>query len=49
MAGVDPHEKVELRMVPIEGGELTEIRFWHKGKLTDIQKVKTTDLKCLRY
>jgi len=47
--GVDPHEKVELRMVPNEGGAFTEIRFWHKGKLTGVQKVKTTDLKSLRY
>ncbi len=47
--GVDPREKIELRMVPADGGELTEIRFWHKGRLTGIQKVKTADLKTVRF
>jgi len=28
--GVNPYEKVELRMIPVEGTELAEIRFWTK-------------------
>ena len=43
--GVDPYEKVELRMIPDEETGLTEIRFWHKGKLVGTQKVKSNDLK----
>ena len=42
---VDPYEKVELRMIPDEETGLTEIRFWHKGKLVGTQKIKSTDLK----
>lgn len=49
LSGVDPREKGELRMVPTEGGELTEIRIWHKGRLTGTQKVRTADLKTLRF
>lgn len=45
--GVDPYEKVELRMVPDEGTGLTEIRFWHEEKLRGVQKIKTSDLKSL--
>lgn len=45
VAGVDPYEKVELRMVPDEKTGLTEIRFWYEGKLKDIQKIKTTDIR----
>lgn len=43
--GVNPHEKVELRMVPNEETGLTEIRFWHKGKLVGAQKIKSAELK----
>lgn len=43
--GVDPYEKVELRMIPDEETGLTEIRLWHKGKLPGTQKIKSKDLK----
>ena len=43
--GVDPYEKVELRMIPDKETGLTEIRFWHKGKLLGTQKIKSKDLK----
>jgi hypothetical protein len=43
--GVNPYEKVELRMVPDEKTGLTEIRFWHKEKLLGTQKIKNTTLK----
>jgi hypothetical protein len=49
VAGVDPYEKVELRMVLDKIANLAEIRFRHKGKLTDTQKIKITDLKSLNY
>lgn len=45
--GIDPYEKVELRMVPDEDTGLTEIRFWHEEKLRDVQKIKISDLKSL--
>lgn len=45
--GVNPHEKVELRMIPDKETGLTEIRFWHKGKLVGTQKVKNTELKSI--
>lgn len=47
--GVDPYEKVELRMTPVEGTGLTEIRFWHKGRLVGTQKVKSTELKSIQF
>jgi hypothetical protein len=43
--GVNPYEKVELRMVPNEETGLTDIRFWHKGKLIVTQRIRNTDLK----
>lgn len=43
--GVDPYEKVELRMMPDEETGLTEIRFWHKNRLVGIQKVKSALLQ----
>lgn len=35
------HEEVNLRVYPYATGDLSEVRFWYKGKLLDIQKVKT--------
>lgn len=49
VSGVNPYEKVELRMVPDEETGVTEIRFWHKGKLVGIQKIKTTELKSIHF
>jgi len=43
--GVNPYEKVELQMVPNEETGLTDIRFWHKGKLIVTQRIRNTDLK----
>lgn len=47
--GVDPHEKVDLRMIPDQETGLTEIRFWHSGKLLSVQKIKTSDLTRVRF
>lgn len=35
------HEKVQLRIHPDMATGISEIRFWHKDKLLDIQKIKT--------
>jgi hypothetical protein len=47
--GVDPYEKVDLRLVPDAETGLTEIRFWHAGKLVSTQKVRTSDLNIVRF
>lgn len=41
----DPYEKVELRIIPNEKTQMTEIRIWHRNKLIDVQKIKNQDLK----
>lgn len=35
------HEEVNLRIYPYSTGGLSEVRFWHKDKLLDVQKAKT--------
>lgn len=35
------HESVNLRIYPHKNSDLSEIRFWHNGKLLDVQQVKT--------
>ncbi len=35
------HEEVNLRIYPYTTGDLSEVRFWYKDKLLDVQKVKT--------
>ena len=47
--GVDPYEKIDLRMVPDQETGLTEIRFWHNGRLLSTQKVKTSHLTRVRF
>lgn len=42
---VNPYEKVELRIIPDEQSQMTEIRFWHRNKLIDVQKIKNQDIK----
>jgi len=36
-------------MIPDKMTNLTEIRFWHNGKLADTQKIKTSALKRMNY
>jgi len=43
------HEEVNLRIYPYATGGLSEVRFWHKDKLLDIQKVKTGLLKPVQF
>jgi len=40
--------QVNLRIYPLDDGP-TEIRFWREGRLIDIQKVKNSDLKGVRF
>lgn len=43
------HDEVNLRIFPYATGGLSEVRFWHKDKLLDIQKVKTELLKLVHF
>jgi hypothetical protein len=47
--GVNPHEKVLLRMIPDEETGLTEIRFWHKDRLVGAQKIRNCLLKRVHF
>ena len=38
-------EKVEIRVIPDRKGGVSELRFWYRNKLVDIQKLKTGDLQ----
>jgi len=40
---VDPHEKVNIRIYPMNNG-LAELRFWYNGRLVDVQKAMQHDL-----
>lgn len=46
---VNPHEKVELRVIPDQQSQMTEIRFWHNQRLVDVQKIKNTDFKTVHF
>lgn len=43
------HEKVNLRVYPYANGDLSEVRFWYKDKLLDVQKIKTELLKSVHF
>lgn len=43
------HEEVTLRIYPYSTGDLSEVRFWHKGKLLDVQKIKTDLLPIVHF
>jgi len=47
--GVNPHEKVLLRMIPDEETGLTEIRFWHNDRLVGAQKIRNSLLKRVHF
>ena len=46
--GVNPGNIIELRISPINRG-LTEVRFWHKDRLLDIQKFKKSVFKGVHF
>lgn len=43
------HEEIILRIYPYTAGGLSEIRFWHKDKLLDVQKIKTDLLPIVHF
>ena len=44
----DPTKQVKLRIHPLNP-HVSEIRFWCEGKLIDVQKIKTSDLKGVHF
>ncbi len=44
----DPMKQVNLRIHPLND-QISEIRFWSEGKLTDVQKVKSSELKGVHF
>ena len=44
----DPQKEVNLRIHPLND-EIAEIRFWSEGKLIDVQRVKTSELKAIQF
>jgi len=44
----DPQKQVNLRIHPLND-EIAEIRFWSEGKLIDVQRVKTSELKAIQF
>jgi hypothetical protein len=44
----DPRKEVNLRIHPLND-EIAEIRFWSEGKLIDVQRVKTSELKAVQF
>jgi hypothetical protein len=44
----DPRKQVNLRIHPLND-QLSEIRFWCDGKLTDVRKVKSSDLEGVHF
>lgn len=47
--GVMPRNEVELRMYPDFKTGIVEVRFWFKGNLTGVQKVKIKDLPIVQF
>jgi len=43
------HQTVNLRIYPDEKSQMSEIRFWFKGQLLDVQKVKSNLLPCVHF
>lgn len=43
------HEEVDLRIYPYSTGGLSEVRFWYKDKLLDVQKIKTELLPIVHF
>ena len=43
-----PHEMVILRISPLDA-QLSEVRFWCKNRLIDVQNVKISDLKTVHF
>ncbi|MFH1452551.1 MAG: hypothetical protein ABIH00_01060 [Armatimonadota bacterium] len=46
--GAIPKETVNLRIYPINN-QISEIRFWRRGKLIDVQRVKNSELQLVHF
>lgn len=44
----NPGDTLNVRLYPMANG-LTELRFWHKDQLLDVQQLKTIDLKGVQF
>lgn len=47
--GVPPRNKVELRLYPDLKTGMTEVRFWHEGRFTGSQRIKSADLPLVQF
>lgn len=47
--GVPLGEVVEIRIVPDEKGVISELRFWYRNRLVDIQRVKNDDINIVQF
>ena len=43
------HESIQLRIVPDKESGLSEVRFWHKGELLGIQKVRNSEFNLVHF
>lgn len=47
--GVPLRERVEMRIVPDEKTGISELRFWYKNKLVDVQRAKNSDINVVHF
>jgi hypothetical protein len=47
--GILPRNKVEVRLYPDLKTGVTEVRFWHEGRFTGSQRVKSADLPIVQF
>ena len=47
--GVPLRERVEMRIVPNEKTGISELRFWYKNKLVDVQRAKNSDINIVQF
>jgi hypothetical protein len=47
--GVPLREAVEIRIVPEEKSGISELRFWYKNRLVDIQKARNEDINIVQF
>ncbi|GAG60488.1 unnamed protein product [marine sediment metagenome] len=49
MPGVPLHERIQLRISLDKESYLSEVKFWHEGKLLGSQKVKNSELNLVHF
>lgn len=45
---INPRDEITLRIYPLENG-ISEIRFWKKNELVDVQKIKNSEFKGVHF